>query len=267
MIPASELPDGWELAGGGPALRCTAFPARHAFSTRLGGVSAGLYASLNIGFHSGDDPEHVRENRRRFRMASALDRDWTAVHQVHGRDVAIVAPDGQADRDQGDAVVCGTPGVPVGVFTADCTPVLLADRHGRAVGAIHAGWRGTAAGVVPLAIETLARHFDVTAADLIAAIGPAARRCCYEVGPEVVAALERADPGPSRDDREGWQAQGPRRAHVDLPVLVRRQLRSAGVPAAHIHSSGICTLCRPELCFSYRRDGQASGRMISVVQL
>ncbi|MBM3269370.1 MAG: peptidoglycan editing factor PgeF [Candidatus Sericytochromatia bacterium] len=262
-----ELPEGWELAGDGQALRCAALPARHAFSTRMGGVSEGLYGSLNVGMHSGDAGDRVRENRERFRVAGAFDRVWIAVHQVHGPDVAVVDDAGRADREQADAVVCGARGVPVAVYTADCTPILLADRHGRAVAAIHAGWRGTAAGVVARAIESLARQFDVAARDLVAAIGPAARRCCYEVGEEVVAALEQADPGPTRDDREGWQAVGPRRPHVDLPVLVRRQLRAGGVPAEFIYASGICTLCRADLCFSYRRDGQASGRMVSVVQL
>ncbi|MBM3275831.1 MAG: polyphenol oxidase family protein, partial [Candidatus Sericytochromatia bacterium] len=91
-------------------------------------------------------------------------------------------------------------------------------------------------------------------------------RCCYEVGDDVVDAFEQIDPTPARDDKESWIAQGPRRSHVDPPVMIRRQLRSAGVPAAQIHASGLCTLCRADLFFSYRRDGQESGRLVSVVQ-
>lgn len=265
-VVASGLPSGWELSTDGAALCCLDFPARHGFSTRLGGVSPAPYESLNVGLSSGDDPGRVRENRRRFGAAAGFSRPWISAHQVHGAEVAIVGGDGLCDREHADAVVTTLPGQPIGVYVADCTPVLLADRRGRAIAAIHAGWRGTVAGVVPAAIEALRRLAGVEPEDLCAAIGPAARRCCYEVGHEVVEALEQIDPGPSRDDREGWLAQGPRREHVDLPVMVRRQLRSAGLLAENIHASGLCTLCRPDLFFSYRRDGAISGRMVAVVE-
>lgn len=262
-----EVPHGWELMPDGAVLRCRDFPAFHGFSTRLGGCSDAPYESLNVGLSSGDAPDRVHENRRRFGQSAGFSRPWATAHQVHGADVARVGAEGKADREYADAVFTTATGQPVGVYVADCTPVLLADLRGRAIVAIHAGWRGTVAGVVGEAIESLRREAGVEPGDLAAAIGPAARRCCYEVGPEVVEALEQIDPGPQRDDREGWLAQGSRKDHVDLPVMVRRQLRAAGLEPENIHSSGLCTLCRPDLLFSYRRDGQVSGRMVAVLEL
>jgi YfiH family protein len=262
---AVEVSDGWVLSPDGAALRCLEFPAHHAFSTRLGGVSEGLYASLNVGLNSGDDLARVRENRRRFLAAGGFARPWVSVHQVHGPDVVAIGASEIPDAEYGDALISDRPGVPIGVFTADCTPLLLADRSGRAVAAVHAGWRGTVAGIAARAVEALERRFGLAPSDLVAAIGPAAKRCCYEVGEEVVEAFEQIDPTPARDDKESWIAQGPRRSHVDPPVMIRRQLRAAGVPSGQIHASGLCTLCRSDLFFSYRRDGQASGRLVSVL--
>lgn len=262
-----EVPLGWALSPDGAVLRCPAFPAIHGFSTRLGGVSPAPYESLNVGLSSGDDADRVRENRRRFGSTAGFSGPWASAHQVHGAEIAVVGKDGTPDREHADAVITTRPGQPVGVYVADCTPVLLADLDGRALAAVHAGWRGTVAGVVTAAIDALHRLAGVHPADLAAAIGPAARRCCYEVGPEVVDALEQVDPGPERDDKEGWRAQGPRKEHVDLPVMVRRQLRAAGLRAENIHASGFCTLCRPDLFFSYRRDGKVSGRMVAVAEL
>ncbi len=262
-----EVPVGWELTPDGAVLRCLHFPAVHGFSTRLGGCSDSPYQWLNVGFSSGDDPERVRENRRRFGAAAGFSSPWASAHQIHGAEIALARSEGRTDREFADAVIARGTGQPVGVYVADCTPILVADLQGRALAAIHAGWRGTVAGIVPAVIEALERHFGVEPEALSAAVGPAARRCCYEVGDEVVEALEQVDPGAQRDDRESWLAQGPQKAHVDLPVMVRRQLRAAGLLPDNIHASGLCTLCRPDLFFSYRRDGQVSGRMVAVAEL
>lgn len=260
------LADGWGLRSSGEVLAWDGLPARHGFSTRLGGASDGLYATLNVGGSSGDEKALIRENRRRFQVAGDFSGPWNGAHQVHGNAVAVLGPDGLTQDTQADAVVTGLLGVPIGVYVADCTPILVVDRKRRALAAIHAGWRGTAAGVVPAALEALLEGFGVESGDLVAAIGPAARKCCYEVGLEVVDALEQVDPGAMRDDKEGWLGQGPEKPHVDLPVLIRRQLRAAGVPADQIGASELCTICRPDLFFSYRRDGKLSGRMVAVVE-
>ncbi|MBM3274469.1 MAG: laccase domain-containing protein, partial [Candidatus Sericytochromatia bacterium] len=169
---AVEVPYGWEVSPDGAALRCLAFPAHHAFSTRLGGVSEGLYASLNVGLNSGDAADRVRENRRRFLAAGGFERPWASIHQVHGPEVVAIGAGGGPEAEYGDALISDRSAVPIGIFTADCTPLLLADRTGRTVAAVHAGWRGTAAGIVARTIECLERRFGVTPSGLVAAIGP-----------------------------------------------------------------------------------------------
>ncbi|MBU6430509.1 MAG: laccase domain-containing protein, partial [Cyanobacteria bacterium REEB65] len=191
-----------------------ALPARHAFSTRVGGASEGVFSSLNMGASKGDSPDRVRENRRRLEEELGLAGSWSALHQVHGNRAVSVTRFEDAVGEEGDAIVTARSGLPVAVYTADCTPVLLADRHGQAVAAVHAGWRGTAANVAGAAVAAL-RDLGILPADVIAAIGPGARKCCYEVGDEVVEALEQISPPAPRDDREGWLGQGPERAHIE----------------------------------------------------
>jgi YfiH family protein len=147
---------------------------------------------------------------------------------------------------QGDALLEDTAGSVVAVKTADCIPVLLIDDRHHAVAAVHAGWRGTAARIVPNAIEAMGQRFRTSAADLHAAIGPGIGKCCYEVGPEVAA-----------------QFGGQGRGYLDLPEHNRRQLLEAGVTPERIYASNLCTKCRPELFHSFRRDQEAAGRLYS----
>lgn len=145
---------------------------------------------------------------------------------------------------EGDALLEKTPGAVVAVKTADCIPILLADERHRAVAAVHAGWRGTAAEIAAHAVEAMRDSFGTAPADLYAAIGPGIEPCCYEVGPEVAA----------RFGIEG-------RAHLDLPSINRSQLAEIGIPKERIYVSGLCTMCRAEELHSFRRDGDAAGRM------
>jgi YfiH family protein len=224
--------------------------ARGVFTTRRGGVSEGSYASLNLGDHVGDDPAAVAENRAR--AAAVADRPWSTVHharQVHGATVSqhkrslnpphshecgtVLEADGQMTDD---------PGAAAAVFVADCLPVLLANDHG--VAAIHAGWRGVAAGVLEAGVEALGGGANVQAA-----LGPSARGCCYEVGEEVHAAL----PGGRRGER-----------NLDLAAVAKARLEQAG--ADWIHDIGLCTMCsEPSLFFSHRRDGGTTGRQAGIV--
>jgi polyphenol oxidase len=165
--------------------------------------------------------------------------------QVHSTE--CVAAGGRSGvLGEGDALLEDVEGAVVAVRTADCIPLLLVDDEHQAVAAVHAGWRGTAAGIVGRALAQMRERFGTSPSRLHAAIGPGIGKCCYEVGPEVAA-------------RFGGQG----RAHLDLPEVNRRQLLEAGVTAERIYASNLCTRCRPEEFHSYRRDGEAAGRLHS----
>lgn len=237
--------------------RAAGFPSAlvHGFTTRLGGVSEGRHASLNLGARWGDAPGAVIENLRRVAAAGGYEaRDLRRVRQVHGREVlrATLLQEG-SEADALWARVGDGPLV-VGVLTADCVPVLLADRAGTAVAAIHSGWRGTAQDVVGATVAALAAD-GVAAGELVAAIGPCIEVEAFEVGEEVARAFApefvRRDLGP--------------RPHVDLVQAVRSQLVDAGVPKDSIERVGTCTCRNPERYFSYRRDGAGIGQMLAFV--
>lgn len=235
--------------------RAAGFPAAvvHGFTTRLGGVSEGRHASLNLGERWGDAPEAVVENLRRVAHSGGFAAETLRrARQVHGREVlrATQLVAGQ----EGDAVWArADEGVVVGVLTADCVPVLLADRGGRVFAAVHSGWRGTVLDIVGATVATLAAEVDVR--DLVAAIGPCIEVGAFEVGEEVAQAFSsefvRRDLGP--------------RPHVDLVGTVRSQLVRAGVPAESVERVGGCTHAHPERYFSYRRDGAGIGQMLAFI--
>lgn len=181
---------------------------------------------------------------------------------MHGADVVAVAGEPPArTTGEGDALVTDLPGVAVGVITADCLPVLLAGPGGRPVGAAHAGWRGTLARVVPAAVRALEHRYGAAPGGLVAVLGPCIRACCYEVGPEVSAAV--------RQGFAPWSAQilrpGPAgRDHLDLAMLNALQLAAAGV--RDVRDRGGCTRCEAASYHSYRRDGRAAGRMVSWIR-
>jgi YfiH family protein len=211
---------------------------RHGFEQRLG--PAGW--------------ETREEGRRRVASALSDAGELLLLDQVHGAAV-VRAP--WRGRPEGDAAVASEPGWLLGIETADCLPVFVVDPRRRAVGAAHAGWRGTAAGVVACLVRTLIAGGS-RPEDLVAALGPAIGACCYEVGEEVRTAFGAA--------AEGLFRPGPRgRAHFDLRAANLRQLREAGLPAERTHGVDDCTFCRPDLYHSYRREGPGGGRMISFV--
>lgn len=194
-------------------------------------------------------------------------RSWMlSVRQVHGTDALIVdRPVTAADRFEGgwDALVTDQPGVTVVVRTADCVPVLVYDRRRTAVAAIHAGWRGALARIVPKTIELLAARFAIQTGDLRVSIGPSAGPCCYEVDHAVLEPLrrERADwPSLLRQDR-GINAR------LDLKTLVRRQTAEMGIPEQQITVVNVCTICHPALFYSYRREGRVNGTMLNGITL
>jgi YfiH family protein len=208
-----------------------------AFTTRVGGVSMGPYASLNLGRLTLDPPEHVDENRRR--ACASLDADPEALafnRQVHSTTVHR-ATAGARGRE-GDGLWTDAPRVPLLAFTADCVPIAVARTGGAsALAVLHAGWRGLSGGIVAAGVRALG------GGPAAAVVGPAIGSCCYEVGPEVA---ERFDPDLTRGGR------------LDLWAAAERRLREAGV--ATVERVDLCTACHPELFFSHRRDGGVTGR-------
>jgi YfiH family protein len=234
--------------------------ARHGFSTRRGGVSAGRYATLNLSAKWGDDPAHVEHNRRRVAAAGGfqLERLFTA-RQVHGARVAVIVEGVLPERVaevEADALVSIVPGTVVGVVTADCVPILLADGEGR-VAAAHAGWRGTVAGVASAAVEALV-SVGARREKIRGALGPSICARCFEVGEEVAAEFDRVAP-------ESVERADGRKPHVDLWRANRALLEAAGVERARIDAEPACTAHNPEVYFSFRRDGSGIGQQLSFI--
>jgi polyphenol oxidase len=236
---------------------------RHGFSTRRGGVSRAPFASLNLALSVGDAPEHVAENQRRFAAAVGYEaKQLFTLNQVHGRHVRRVAAGEDPERvcaEQGDALVASA-GVPVAIRSADCMPVLLADPQTRQVAAVHAGWRGVLAGVLPAALDVLSARAGAPAARLLVAIFPHIRRCCFEVDDALAEQLAAASPSA----QSVFQVSAGK-PYVALDAIVRAQLRACGVLDANIDDVAGCTCCDAEQFYSYRRDGAKSGRHLTVI--
>jgi polyphenol oxidase len=240
---------------------------RHAFFTREGGVSAGLYASLNGGQGSADDPRNVAENRRR--MAAALhvaDGHLVSCYQIHSAAAVVAtAPWTRATAPRADAIVTAIPGLAIGVSIADCGPVLLADREARVVGAAHAGWKGALTGVLEAAVTKM-EELGAERARIIAAIGPLIRQSSYEVGPEFVSRFREVD---SMNIRYFAPADRSGHALFDLPGYIRARLQRAGV--GEIDDLCCDTYAEERYFFSYRRSVHRNepdyGRLIAAIAL
>lgn len=221
--------------------------------------------SLNLAGFNEDAAENIYENRRRF--LSLFSGAWTLTGcwQVHGADVRVVRTEAEARAKPGvlgetqycDVLVSNVPHVLLAVKTADCVPILIGDEISGAFAAVHAGWRGTVASVVRRAIEQMQKQYGAQGENVRAAIGPAAKLCCYEVGVEVLAQFTDRFPqsrklfAPTRDGH----------ARIDLQAANREQLISAGVAPHKIHVAPLCTMERTDLFFSYRREKAAQGRV------
>lgn len=235
---------------------------RHGFSTRIGGVSQGPFATLNVAVGPGDEPAAVAENLRRF--AAKLEVDPARLYQtsqVHGSDVRAIEPGDDRLKvlhEHADALVAHDPSTAIGVRVADCVPVLLHEGATGVVAAVHAGWRGVVSGVVQAALAQLAIRARGSR-DIVAAIGPSIGPCCFEVGEEVASAILDAAPA------DGVVLRDREKPHVDLRRAVRLQLRALGVADASIEDVPGCTKCDAERFFSHRRDGARSGRLIAAI--
>lgn len=235
------------------------------FSTRLGGVSEMPADALSLAGFNDDAAENILENRRRFLKLFPGDWALAGCWQVHSADIRVVhsaAEAKPAENERGDTIFCDVivsdaRGVLAGVKTADCVPILLGDPATGAFAAVHAGWRGTLATAVGAAVERLAKEYDVRPENLRAAIGASAGPCCYEVGSDVIDAFTSKFP----DGEKLFTATRPGHATVDLLKANRDQLISAGVKPERIHTAPLCTMCRTDLFFSYRKEKSVQGKV------
>lgn len=223
---------------------------RHAFFTRVGGVSRDIYASLNGGLGSGDAAAKVAENRARIAAALGVaPTHLLTAHQVHSPDAVIVTrPWSIAERPRVDAIVTATPGLAVGASTADCGPILMADARARVVGATHAGWKGALTGVIEATIAAM-ETLGATRERIVAAMGPMIRQPSYEVGSEFVDRFTA-----EREDNAGFFRPSAREGHAmfDLAGYIRARLDRAGI--ARIDDIGECTYADEARFYSYRRS-------------
>jgi len=235
------------------------------FSTRLGGVSDMPKDALSLAGFNDDKAENILENRRRFLKLFPGDWALAGCWQVHGADVRLVenaveakpAENERGDTIYCDAIVSDAEGVLAGIKTADCVPLLIGDPKTGAFAAVHAGWRGTLAGIGVVAVKRLAAEYKAQPEDLRVAIGAAAGPCCYEVGSDVIDAFTSKFANGSQlftPTREGH-------AFVDLLKSNRDQLVDAGVRLDRIHTAPLCTMCRTDLFFSYRREKSVQGKV------
>ena len=245
----------------------------HAFSTRMGGVSKGPYATMNFSFTRGDDPADVKENYRR--MADALNVDMNRMvvtWQTHTTNVRVVS-----EKDFGKGVVCdrdyrdvdglitNIPGVTLVTFFADCVPLYFVDTKNKAIGLSHSGWRGTVGRMGDVTLRAMAREFGTDPKDVIACVGPSICQDCYEVGPEVIEQFQCSFDASSFDRLFYEKPNG--QYQLNLWEANKIVLLEAGVPEAQISVTDICTYCNPDLLFSHRRCADKRGNLCAFLCL
>jgi polyphenol oxidase len=257
----------------------------HGFSTAPGGLSdLDGQRVLNLSFTAWDTRENVLANRKKFQTALGAQKfPLINLKQIHS---AVIWPFAAVPNEpcKGDASLTKTPGLLLGVQTADCVPILLVDPKKRVVAAVHAGWRGTLARILEKTVGELVANYNSHPPDLLAAIGPSIGPCCYEVGAELVALFtsqfvdaadyfdeprtgEEPDPLQWLNMMPPGHQPPPKNVRLDLPQANRSQLLAAGLREKNIFSSHLCTACHPSLFFSYRKQGPRSGRLLSAIAL
>jgi YfiH family protein len=240
---------------------------RHAFFTREGGVSGGIYQSLNSGVGSSDDPAHVTENRSRMAQALGVDADrLVTAFQIHSPHVVVADQPWSVDtRPKADAIVTRTPGLAIGVSTADCGPLLFADPEARVIGAAHAGWRGAFSGVIEGTIVAMEK-LGADRKRMAVALGPLIRQDKYEVSQSFVDDFLRADQRYAR-----FFASAAREGHAmfDLPGFIASRIAQSGIQ--RFEDIGICTYSNPDHFYSYRRSTHQAepdyGRHVNAIVL
>lgn len=245
----------------------------HAFSTRLGGVSEGQYASMNFTFTKGDNPVHVMENYRRMADVLGVDVSKMALSwQTHTTNVRkVTAADAGAgivrERDylDVDGLITDVPGITLVTFYADCVPLYVVDPVKRAIGLSHSGWRGTVGRIGRATVEAMSRAYGSRPEDLMVGIGPSICQECFEVGEEVAAAFHEGFAKQYRDALFYVKDNG--KYQLDLWLANRIIFEEAGVPSGQIYTTDICTHCNPDLLFSHRTTGDKRGNLAAFLGL
>jgi polyphenol oxidase len=241
-------------------LLTSSLPLPHGFTTRKGGVSDSYYSSLNVGLSTGDNPETVEQNRNRVLEHFQVTKNQVSVlEQVHGNTVVVAEP--AWHKFQADAHITNNPELLLIIGMADCLPILFYDPVQQAIGAAHAGWRGTAMRIAANVVETMQRKYGSKPADIRVAMGPAICKKNYQVGAEVFEAFKQAGIPETVFDPDG------ERYRVDIAAANRRVLGASGVLAEHIEDLNLCTFANPELFYSHRRDGRKRGSHWALIKL
>ncbi len=244
---------------------------RHGMSTRLGGVSDGIFESMNLSFTRGDTKENVAENYRRFCAAVGVPVERCVMtRQTHSVNVRCVTSEDagcgvmrERTYDEVDALVTNEPELPLVILTADCVPLFFADPKRRVVAAAHSGWRGTANAIGAEVVRVMKESYGCDPEDILCGVGPSIGPCCFEVDLPVYEAFAEKpffDPCCVVDDKNG-------KYHVDLWEINRRILLSAGIPAENITVGDLCTRCYPDLLWSHRATGGERGSLAGVIAL
>jgi len=241
----------------------------HGFSTRKGGVSQGDFEGLNLGMNRGDDEETVIKNWEIFMNATGVGyKPFVCGKQVHGNKVHIaVAKDarpayGSGELIEADGYVTKEKNLPLAIFTADCIPLLLEDKKAGVIGAIHCGWRSTVSDIAKNAI-TAFEQLGSRPEDICAAIGPSIMSCCFEVGEEVIAAVDEMLGGDKSSALYTRKDNG--KYMLDLQLALRHRLLQLGILPEHIEMVGECTMCHPDKYYSHRYCGNIRGSLASVI--
>jgi len=234
----------------------------HAFTTKRGGVSPLPANALNLSYIRGDSRENVQLNRRRLLQALEIGScRLVTLRQLHSNRVIIPGSEIETEELAGDSLITDQPNLILAIQVADCAPILVVDRRNRAIGAVHAGWRGTGQRIVEKTLQALSANFSTKPADCLFAIGPSIERCCYQVGKEVITLYQKSFPA----WMEFLTLNSPAEGHLSLVKTNVHQLLEAGVRPEQILSANLCTSCHKELFFSFRREGGITGRMMALI--
>ena len=239
----------------------------HGFSTRLGGVSTGNCATMNISTTRGDAPEAVEENRRRIAAAIGVKpEDMTFTHQTHTTNVAVVEEKDRGTRFmETDGMVTNVPGICLVTFYADCVPLYFVDPVHRAIGLTHSGWRGTVGRIGRITVEKMAENYGTDPKDVIAAIGPSICQDCYEVSEDVICRFREYFPEECWPDL--FYNKGDGKYQLDLWKANEHVLAEAGILKEHIATTNVCTHCNPDILFSHRATGERRGNLSAFLAL
>lgn len=231
--------------------------AKHFYSTRTGGRSEGAFESMNLGLYTSDDPLNIECNLNLIFDAAGMHRNKaTYLKQEHSDKLYVVSDENYMDikGQNGDALITAERGIAIGVFTADCVPVILIDAENRIAAAIHAGWKGTELKITGKVIEYMISNMGTNPVNIYAAIGPSIGPCCFEVGSEVA-------------ERFTWVSERENKFYVDLWRENVMQMTNYGVLKEKINNSMICTCCNSKTVFSYRKESGNTGRMGAFIEL